>query len=203
MLIKKYLERSMSFGEYRVLIEHLVAGNRTTGPRQTEHLAHFTRLNLQRMNRLEKTTQLDENLMSEVSAVDERQTWLVITEAWCGDAAQNIPIIEKIASKNAIIETRYILRDENPELMNRFLTFGVRSIPKLIAIDVKSFEVLWTWGARLKPAQDLFFELRKAGIEKPEILERIQRWYNEDKGVSVQREIVSLSGERKIAAESA
>lgn len=145
------------------------------------------------MNRLEKTLSVTDEIRSAIAAVRRGQIWLIITEAWCGDAAQNIPIIEKIASENAIIETRYILRDENPELMDRFLTFGARSIPKLIALDAGTLEVLWAWGARPKPAQDLFFELREAGVEKPAIMERIQRWYNEDKGVSVQHEIVSLA----------
>lgn len=200
--MKEYLDRSMSFGEYRALIERLVEEGRTTGPRQSDGLAHFTRLNFQRMNRLEKTLVVPDEVRSAIAVVRREQIWMIITEAWCGDAAQNIPIIEKIASENAIIETRYILRDENPELMDRFLTFGARSIPKLIALDAGTLEVLWTWGARPKAVQDLFFELRDAGFEKPAIMERLQRWYNEDKGLSVQHEIVSLilgSGEVKKA----
>lgn len=190
--MKKYVDASMSFGEYEALIERLVGEGRTTGPKQSESLAHFTKLNWQRMKRLEKTIELDEVTAGAVRANTRPQTWLIITEAWCGDAAQNIPIIEKIAAENANIETRYILRDENPELIDRFLTFGARSIPKLIATDAGTLEVLWTWGARPKELQGLFFDLRDKGLEKPAIMEQLQRWYNDDKGRSVQREFVEL-----------
>ena len=190
--MKKYVDASMSVGEYEALIERLVGEGRTTGPKQSESLAHFTKLNWQRMKRLEKTIELDEVTADTVRVNTRPQTWLIITEAWCGDAAQNIPIIEKIAAENANIETRYFLRDEDPELIERFLTFGARSIPKLIALDAGSLEVLWTWGARPKALQDLFFELRDKGLEKPAIMEELQRWYNDDKGRSVQREFVEL-----------
>lgn len=198
--MKKYVDASMSFGEYEALFERLVGEHRTTGPKQSESLANFTKLNWQRMKRLEKTVDLDAATTDGVRANDRPQIWLIITEAWCGDAAQNIPIIEKIAAENANIETRYILRDENPELIDRFLTFGARSIPKLSALDSGTLEILWTWGARPKLLQDLFFELRDKGLEKPAIMEELQRWYNDDKGRSVQREFVELLssvGERK------
>ena len=190
--MKKYIDASMSFGEYEALIERLVGEGRTTGPKQSESLANFTKLNWQRMKRLEKTIELDVATAEGIRASERPQIWLIITEAWCGDAAQNIPIIEKIAAENANIETRYILRDEHPELIDRFLTFEARSIPKLIALDAETLEVLWTWGARPKVLQDLFFELRDQGLEKPAIMEGLQRWYNEDKGRSVQREFVEL-----------
>ena len=190
--MKKYLEASMSFDEYEVLIERLVGEGKTTGPKQLEVLANFTRLNLQRMNRLKKTIELADDTERAVQANHRRQVWLIITEAWCGDAAQNIPIIEKIASESDIIRTRYILRDENPELMDRFLTSGARAIPKLIALDAGTLEVLWTWGARPKSARDLFLASRDRGVEKAAIMESLQRWYNEDKGRSIQAEFVGL-----------
>ena len=190
--MRSYLERSMTFAEYSALIERLVEEGKTTGPKQAESLANFTKLNWQRMKRLAKTIEIEETVASVVSTNDHVMTWLIITEAWCGDAAQNIPIIEKIAAESGIIETRYILRDENPELIDRFLTFGARSIPKLVALDSETLEVLGEWGARPTVAQELFFEMAKRGIEKPAIMEALQRWYNEDQGRSLQNEFAEL-----------
>jgi hypothetical protein len=190
--MKKYLDASMSFDEYAGLIERLVEEGKTTGPKQSESLANFTRLNLQRMNRLGKTVELGDEIKTAVRTSRNKQIWLVITEGWCGDAAQNIPIIEKIAAESDIIQTRYILRDEYPDLIDQFLTFGARSIPKLVALDADSHEVLWTWGARPKAAQDLFVSLHDEGAEKAAIMEQLQRWYNEDKGRSIQAEFLSL-----------
>lgn len=200
--MKRYLDASMSFGEYDALIERLVDEGRTTGPKQSESLANFTSLNYQRMNRLAKTVELEDAVKTAVRQSGRRQFWLIVTEAWCGDAAQNIPVVEKIAAESDIIETRYILRDEHPELINQFLTFGSRSIPKVIALDADTLEVLWTWGARPEAAQELYFTLKEQGIEKPSIMEELQRWYNDDKGRSVQREFSELlrgEGGRKTA----
>ena len=200
--MRSYLERSMSFAEYTALIERLVEEGRTTGPKQSELLTNFTKLNWQRMKRLSKTTAIDETAATAARNNDRPMTWLIVTEAWCGDAAQNIPIIEKIAAESGIIETRYILRDENPDLMDRFLTHGARSIPKLIALDGGTLEVLGEWGARPAAAQELFIELRERGFEKPAIMEGLQRWYNEDAGRSLQNEfagLISSWGGRKTA----
>ncbi|MEO5859237.1 MAG: thioredoxin family protein [Pyrinomonadaceae bacterium] len=203
--MKNYLGASVSFGEYKALIELLVSEGKTTGPKQSESLANFTRLNHQRMNRLGETIELNDDTKAILRANRREQIWLVITEAWCGDAAQNIPIIEKIAAESDIIQTRYTLRDENPELIDRFLTFGARSIPKVIALDADSYEILWTWGGRPKAAQDLFFGMHKDGAEKSAIMETLQRWYNEDKGRSIQAEFVSLltGKDGQLAAASA
>ena len=193
--MKEFLKRSISYYAYRDLIDALLAEGKTTGPKQSEAMTNYARINRQRMTRLDQTVVLG----SEVKAVARRITrpmiWLILTEGWCGDAAQNVPIIEKIARESDIIETRYILRDENPELMDRFLTNGARAIPKLIALDAATLELLGTWGARPKAAQDLFVSLKASGAEKGVVMEEIQRWYNADRSRSLQDEFTWLLAE--------
>jgi hypothetical protein len=191
-MMKHYIERSLSFSRYIELLDVLLAQGKTTGPKQTEEMVEFGRINRRRMNRLEKTIKLGEDVRDAVAGSQRRLIWLVITEGWCGDAAQNIPAIERIASLSDKIETRYILRDENPELMDQFLTEGARSIPKLIALDPEKLEVLGTWGARPGPAQELYVEMKALGLEKALIMENMQRWYNADKAVSIQKEFAQL-----------
>lgn len=188
----EYIEKAMTFGGYEKLLDELVVEGKTTGPNQTEALAGFTRLNRHRMSRLDKTVEVIDELKAAAHKVTLPMIWLVITEGWCGDAAQNVPVIEKIAAESDKIETRYVLRDENPELMDQYLTGESRSIPKLIALDAATLEVLGSWGARPALAQQLFSERKAAGIEKAEILEEMQRWYNADKGRSLQKEFVTL-----------
>ena len=119
--------------------------------------------------------------------------WLVITEGWCGDAAQNIPVIEKIAAENEGIATRYVLRDENLELMDRYLTNDARSIPKLICLDAETLEEIGTWGPRPQMAMEYFYEMRDGGkMEKPQMMENMQRWYLQDKEKSIQAEFSVL-----------
>src|SRR6266404_8678958 len=186
--MKTFIEKAMTFTEYTKLIDDLLAEGKTTGPNQSAAMYNYGKLNRQRMLRLEKTVILKESLTRKLLNVKRKMIWLVLTEGWCGDAAQNVPIIEKIAARSGNIETRYVLRDENPALMDRFLTGGARSIPKLIAIDAATSEVLGTWGARPKAAQDYFLKLKAEGLEKPLIMENLQRWYIQDKGLSIQNE---------------
>lgn len=186
--MQNYIEKSMTYDEYVHLIDEVVAAKRTTGPNQSEELAHYTKLNQYRMERLEKTVVLNESLIETVRNLQLNWFWLVLTEAWCGDAAQNIPIIEKIAKENSGIQTRYLLRDENLELMDKYLTNGGRAIPKLICLNAETLEELGTWGSRPQAADDYFKELKAQGLEKPAIIEKVVRWYISDETKSLQAE---------------
>lgn len=190
--MRNYLDRSISFTEYRDLVAKLSDEGQTTGPEQTESRIAFTKLNRQRMTRLEKTIELDEPVIHAAEAAKRDMIWLIITEAWCGDAAQNIPVIEKVANASRSIETRYLMRDENLELMDNHLENGARAIPRLIALDRQTLDVLGTWGSRPKVLKEYFSELKARGLEKAEIGELLQRWYNEDKGRSLQLEFAQL-----------
>lgn len=190
--MKEYLERSMTYAEYIKLIDDLLLDQKTTGANQSEKMYNYGKLNRQRMHRLEKTVVINDELKAKVKAVNAKWIWLIITEGWCGDSAQNIPVIEKIAAENPNIETRYILRDENPELMDEYLTNGARSIPKLIALDANTLDDLGTWGPRPQPAMDLFYEQRAAGMENALNKENIQRWYLADKEQTIQLEFGTL-----------
>lgn len=190
--MREYLERSMTFADYISLVDRLLAEGKTTGPIQNEAKVDFTKLNRYRINRLEKTIVLGDAIKAAAQGLTRKMTWLIITEGWCGDAAQNVPAIEKIAAASDNITTRYILRDENLELMDRYLTDGARSIPKLIAIDDESGDVLGTWGSRPLAAQLAFEDMKARGIDKDTILEQMQRWYNSDRSVAVQKEFEDL-----------
>ena len=190
--MKNYLEKSMTFAEYIALIDGLLVEGKTTGTNQSETMFNYGKLNRQRMKRLGKTADLNEPLKIKAQNIESKIIWLIITEGWCGDAAQNIPIIEKIAAENPNIETRYVLRDENLELMDAYLTNNARSIPKLIALDAGNLEVIGTWGPRPQIAMDLFYELRKQGMEKSLQMENLQRWYLSDKNQSIQIEFENL-----------
>ncbi|HEY0458808.1 MAG TPA: thioredoxin family protein [Pyrinomonadaceae bacterium] len=190
--MKEYIEKGMTFAGYIKLIDDLLLDGKTTGTNQSEAMFGYGKLNRRRMHRLEKTVSLDESLREKVQNNKRKMIWLVITEGWCGDAAQNIPIIEKIAAESALIETRYVLRDENLELMDAYLTNNARSIPKLIALDAATLAVIGTWGPRPKESMDLFIELRERGLEKPLIMENLQRWYIADENRTIRKEFEKL-----------
>ncbi len=202
-MMKEYVEKAITFVEYRKLIDDLLQDGKTTGPTQSEAMFSYGKLNRQRMHRLEKTVELTSDLKIAAKDVDRKMVWLIITEGWCGDAAQNLPVIEKIARESINIETRYLLRDENLDLIDRYLTDGGRAIPKLIALDTETLEVLGTWGARPTAAQELYGEMKNQGLAKSLIMENLQRWYNADKNQAIQAEFEILLSQWSEKAEAA
>lgn len=193
MIMKKYIEKSMEYAEYIELIDGLLEQGKTTGENQSESMFNYGKLNRQRMKRLAISVNINESLAKKARNVRQKWIWLIITEGWCGDAAQNIPIIEKIAHENSNIETRYLLRDENLELMDKYLTNNARSIPKLICFDAETLEEIGSWGPRPQEAMDYFIEMRDADeLDKSQMMENMQRWYLKNKEQAIQAEFEEL-----------
>lgn len=186
---------SMTYEQYRSMIDRLLEENKTTGPNQSDTMVNYGRLNQKRMKKWEKIGKITPELAELLQEFKKPVTWLVLTEGWCGDAAQNLPFIEKMAELNPLISLRLILRDENLEVMDEFLTDGGRSIPKLIALDPETLTVLGTWGPRPEPMQRLVLE-NKVTKEKNyrELNEEMHLWYARDKGITVQNEFLAILG---------
>ncbi|MCR8666939.1 thioredoxin family protein [Aestuariibaculum sp. M13] len=192
-IIKDSLDRSMSYEAYRDLVKRLAEEHSTTGAEQTKDQADFTKLNERRMKRWDKTIRIPEVSQKRISKFKQDITWLVIAESWCGDAAHVLPVLNKIAEVNPHITYRVVLRDENPDLMDAFLTKGARSIPKVIIIDDNTGEVLSTYGPR--PSEATTYVQRfiaKNGKLTPEFKEDLQHWYNSDKGLNIINDVTEI-----------
>ncbi len=187
------LEESYSYEFFKSLMEELVNTGQTTGENQSDKYVKYTQLNHQRMKRLDKTIALEEETIEFFQGINREQIWVVLTESWCGDAAQNLPIINKISSVNPKIKLRVHLRDAQPALMDNFTTNGARSIPKLVIIDKDSQNVLGTWGPRPKQLQEMVLAHKKNPVMTSEEFSiATQQWYNKDKGLSLQKELINL-----------
>lgn len=192
-LLKKSIAKSYSYPEYRSLITNLLQSGKTTGHDQSDDLIHYTQLNEARLHRLDKTIQVTAQVRQFLEQLDKDYLWLVISEGWCGDAAQLVPIFHKMAEVSTKIELKIVLRDDNPELMDLFLTNGTRSIPKLIIIDKNTFEVVDHFGPRPQGAKQLILDYKAAhGVVDEPAKIALQKWYLADKGVSTQNEIMTL-----------
>jgi hypothetical protein len=190
-IIRKSLERAISYQEYRILVSDLLANGKSTGPNQSEALTNYSLLNDKRMKRLDKTIQISEETKEAFQQIKQKQTWLILTEGWCGDAAQNIPVIYKMAEVNENIDLKIVLRDEHLALMDLFLTNGGRAIPKLIAVDEEQ-NVLYTWGPRPAEAPKMLAEYKEMpGVKDSELKKDLQVWYNKNKGQSIQQDFVN------------
>ncbi len=189
---KETIEKAFTYEEYRALIDDLLEQDMTTGENHSEAMLHYTKMNVHRMKRLDSRTKLSEGLVNKLQNLERDMIWLVLTEAWCGDAAQIVPVIEKIAKESEHITTAYILRDQNLGIMDQFLTNGKsRSIPKLICLDKNTLKVLGSWGPRPIVTQEFYKELK----DDPEIsgetaAENLHKWYAKDRTESTQTELL-------------
>lgn len=189
---KKYIQDAFTYEEYRQLGKDLLSQGKTTGSNHSEEYLSYSKLNDKRMDRLDKTQVLTESTLQAMKAILAPQHWVVITELWCGDAAINLPVIELMAAQSKRVRLSIILRDENTEVIDEYLTEGSRSIPKLIMLDY-DFNELAVWGPRPQAAQDIMHKWKETGNkDKSAMLEEVQRWYMFDKGLSVQEEIIAL-----------
>jgi hypothetical protein len=180
---KVMIDKGMSYIEYFRSIEELVLTQTTSGHEVTTERVEYTKLNLHRMKRLndakfENTSIL---LTAPIAAA-------IITEAWCGDSAQNIPWLEHFFNScSPKITSKYFYRDEHPELMNQFLTNGSRSIPKCIFYNQQSGEVLGTWGPRPEEIKNWLAQLRTENPDMPKHDWEIElhKYYTKNNGAAI------------------
>lgn len=173
--------------------ETLLAEGKTTGNNQSEDYLFFSKLNLQRMQRWNKTFKLRADVLDKVRSVPP-QTWWLITEGWCGDSAQNLPAMAVMeAASEGRIHLKIVLRDENPAIMDQYLTNGSKSIPILVSLDNEGNQ-LFKWGPRPEAAQALLMAWRQEAVPRSfEAFEKeMHTWYTRDKGNTLQDELLAL-----------
>lgn len=188
-LINKTLSKAMDYPQYNLLFKQLVAEGRSTGE-QTQEKTDYTKLNFSRSKRLDKTAKIADEAMEPFKNISEKQTWLVISEPWCGDAAQTLPFLNKISQLSENIDLKIVLRDDNLELMDQFLTNGSQSIPIVIMLD-EDKNVLQSWGPRSKAATKLVSDYKtEHGVIDDTFKEMLQVWYNNDKGISIVNDLL-------------
>lgn len=191
--LRESIENGLEYDQFRELVDRLAQEGRTTGPEQSESLVEYTKLNARRFKRWEKTLKLDSILYELRSLSLPDMDWLIITESWCGDAAHMMPVMQILADNISGTEIKVVLRDENLSLMDQYLTKGARSIPKLIARDKRSGEVLFDYGPRPSEAIRLVEDYKSEyGSLSAEFKEDLQRWYNKDKGKTAATDLVEM-----------
>ena len=190
--IKNSLNNTISYADYRNLIKTLISAEKSTGTEQSEDRLNFSILNDKRMDRLDKTLTISAETQNSLDNLNKGFTFLVIAEGWCGDAAQILPIINKVSEATDKIAFKIVLRDENEDLMNQYLTNGSKSIPKVLILDPEN-NVLDSWGPRPAVASKMVVDYKaQNGSLDEEFKKNLQIWYNKDKGLNTQNELIGL-----------
>lgn len=183
-----YLEKGISYVQYLEKVETQM--NQMQAKGDPKGYVQYYSLGLTRMERWNKTFKLSEEQKSLLKNITPDFQVLTISEGWCGDASQILPIVELIFQELGV-EHKIVFRDENPELMDEFLTEGARSIPIIIGVDKEGNEIF-----RFGPRPSYGMELLKKNKENPEeysthqFHKDLQVFYNQDKGASIFNELL-------------
>jgi thiol-disulfide isomerase/thioredoxin len=192
-LVKESLSKAFSYQDYREQVATHVEYGTSSGPDKSEALSNYTLLNNSRMKRLDKTMKIEEEVLEKFKQYHKNVTWLVLTESWCGDAAHAMPVMNKLVEQAKNLDLKILYRDENKELMNRFLTNGTMSIPKLIAFDNETQEVINDWGPSPLMIMNKTKDFKAANATlTTEFKKEIQIWYNQNKGKCIARDLLKL-----------
>ncbi len=203
------LNQAYSYEDFRARVKNLYdQGKPTSGENSEMPLLEFTALNLNRLDRNEKTNKVKDEVKDKLQNLPFKCYWLVLAEGWCGDVAENLPIIKKMAEITENVELKIIFRDQNLEIMDQYLTNGGRSIPKLICLEAESLKELGTWGPRPKPLQDYIVQMKESkDPDQPkkewvnQIHEYMHKWYAKDRGETLQDELLSMMEESHLVAK--
>ena len=183
----------LSFDEFNKLSENKIATANIDNLNEKEKmLLNYSKINAQRTSRILRTFKPNSEVVKLIQKIEKPQTWIAITEDWCGDSAQNLPYFYKYSELNSNITFNIILRDSNLELVdNYFSESNPRSIPKVVGFDSNGNEI-FTWGARPKVAQELVSKLKDEGFSKEDFNHKLHLWYGKNRGKELEKELVIL-----------
>ena len=155
-----------------------------------EEYQPYLELNEARFKRITKTFTPSTEFTAAAQGITKPTHWIIITEPWCGDAAQSVPLLLKLIDQIPNARLTLELRDQST-LIDQYLTNGGKGIPKVIVRDEQGID-LFVWGPRTREAQELFNELKAKGVELKELHESLHGWYGKDHGKTLELELLNL-----------
>lgn len=186
----------MNVNEYEEQFDEILDGKNTAYPYDSDEYINYVKLNKTRIKRWSKVGKIAPDLAETIKNIQHTQNWILITEPWCGDAAHSHEFIVKAAALNPKINLTVRNRDTPDSEIDKYLTNGGKSIPKLIVRDANGQD-LFDWGPRPKAAQKLYLTQRAdTSMNEEDKKKNLQSWYNKDKGTTIQQELNKLLKEQ-------
>ena len=186
MNLEKYLNESLSWEQYMAHIKDVVEN----GNKEDDKYQYYP-LNLTRIERLLKKIELNDAQKEKLAKLDKEITLVEITEGWCGDAAQILPVVENLVQASDKLTSAVVLRDSN-DLIDSYLTNGGKSIPIIVGVDKNTKEEVFKWGPRPEWAADILKDYKAGKTTHDEFVVELQKKYNKDKGEAIINELLNM-----------
>jgi hypothetical protein len=178
MDLRAYFEKALTYDEYVKLLEDNL----------DLHQLHYKKFTI---------SSAEEKIIKGIKPLKI----IILTEPWCGDSLAIFPVVSRTAEINGHWEMRILRRDENPELMDQFLTRNARAVPIFLFLN-ENYSLIFRFGPRPQAAQAIFEAYRqefKAGkIEKTEVIKKIRNFYAKDRGKAILSELLSIFKENHL-----
>ena len=146
--------------------------------------------NVELWTALWRYARVDDDYVRRVSSLSGDWHLLVLSEDWCGDAVNTVPVVARLAERCGNVDLRVLARDTNPDIMDAHLTGRSRSIPVIIALDETFRERGW-WGPR-PTALQRWVSGQGQLLEKTTRYREARTWYARDRGRTTLEEVVSM-----------
>lgn len=186
MNLKKYVDSGLTWGEYVAHMQEVIEN----GDKENDKYQYYS-LNLTRMERLAKKIKLTDEQQARLSKLGKDISLIMITEGWCGDASQILPVVHKLVEKSEKVDDVVNLRDSS-DLIDKYLTNGGKSIPIIVGVDAHTHEELFKWGPRPAWGADYLKRYKSGEINHDEFVIELQKKYNKDKGQTILNEFLDL-----------
>lgn len=144
-------------------------------------------------NQFDETISITKDTIGKINRFKNKYTWLVITEKWCIDTRQLIPICNKMAAFSENIELKIAFLEKDTIWIHNTVD-EIQIFPTLIILNKNdNSKMLAEWGPRPKGATDLLkSRMKKSGKIPTSAFEEMKMWYFQNKGVSTQFELMRL-----------
>ncbi|MCO6461688.1 MAG: thioredoxin family protein [Saprospiraceae bacterium] len=185
--LKKFWDAGVSFARY---LEKAKSDLAEMTDEKDSEMKEYYKLGIQRMERMMERYVPAEEHKAILNQKKFDGKILIISEPWCGDASQVVPVLTKFFQDQNV---RITYRDQESSLIDDYLTNGAKSIPVVIIMN-NEYEVISTWGARPKFGKELLTKHK----ENPELYTKdqfhndLQVYYARNKGYDTIKEIVDL-----------
>ena len=188
--MKKYINAAINYDSYCGYVENQAENS-------TDKYAEYFPINYQRMERLNKNLSIPDSLKAKINQLTPLY-YLILSEGWCGDCAQIVPILAKMEKASKNIELKILIAEENLELLDKYLINNSRSVPLVLGINKENFKVEFKWGARPLFGLELLKKYKSDENYSKDMFQKdLQIAYNKDKGIKTINELIALHYEIK------
>ncbi len=199
LITQDVIDGAMDYATYVAMVKQLVEGYRTAGSEGRDIKHQMTGVNYETILDLERSVILEKETINLLQRQHSELVWVFITEPWCLDSANALPVIHKMAELNSNIELKIVLKSAPPYIIESFPTNNSLSTPKTISLDKFSLITWGTWGPRPEPLQAIVrIWLKDMSKEEKEgdsfqvlhYQKLIREWFKRDATKTMQAEMV-------------